>query len=96
MMSLPVWLPGSMFLPGSVSLVPCSFRRGLPDRDPLDRDPPGQRSPDTDPLYRDPLTETSMDRSHPGPRPPCMVKIGRYVSYWNEFLLTYIYIKYLK
>ena len=28
MMSLPVWLPGPMFLPGGLSLVPCSSGGG--------------------------------------------------------------------
>ena len=51
MMSLPVWLPGAMFLLGSLSLVPCSFQgslsRGSLSRDlcqgrpPLGRDPHG-------------------------------------------------------
>ena len=47
----------------------------LLDRNPLDRDPPGQRHP--------PWTKTppSPDRD-----PPCMVKSGRYASYWNAFL----------
>ena len=51
--------------------------------------PPGQRSPDTDPLYRDPQTETSMDRNHPGPRPPCMVKV---VCILLEWILVDIYL----
>ena len=29
MMSLPVWLPGTIFFGGSLSLVPCSFRESL-------------------------------------------------------------------
>ena len=57
MMSLPVWLPGPMFLPGG--LCP----GGLPNRDSLDRDP----------------------------TPPCTVKSGRYASYWNEFLFSFIF-----
>ena len=33
MMSLPVWLPGPMFLPGgSLSLVPCSFGSLCPEQ----------------------------------------------------------------
>ena len=44
MMSLPVWLPGPMFLQG------VSVQRGLPDRDPWTETPL-----DRDPLDRDPI-----------------------------------------
>ena len=57
--------------------------RGVPERAPLDRDPPwretlGQRSPwiETPP----PQTETS-----PWTEIPRMIKSGRYTSYWNTF-----------
>ena len=45
MMSLPVWLPGPMFLLGSLSLVPCSFQGVFPDRRPPGQRPPRQRPP---------------------------------------------------
>ena len=65
MMSLPVWLPGPMFLPGGLCLwshVPSIDRETPPGQTPpLDRDPPsGQRHP--------------LDRDHPSwtkkPPPP--------------------------
>ena len=93
MMSLPVWLPGLMFLPGglclwshvpsraSVSLVPCFFWgvsvQGLC---PSRQRPPGYRSPGQRPsLTKTPWTETS-----------CMVKSGWYAFYLNASLLTAI------
>ena len=49
---------------------------GLPDRN-----PPGQWSLDRDPTGQKP----------PRQRLPCMVKSGRYASYWNAILFTKIF-----
>ena len=72
MMSLPVWLPGPMFLRGGgfLSLVPCSFQ-GVSVSGPmfLDRD-----SPD-----RNPRTETPLDRDpHPLDRDPLGQRLPLY------------------
>ena len=51
MMSLPVWLPGPMFLLGdSLYLVPCSFQEGVSVSNPMliPETPTGQRSPWTE------------------------------------------------
>ena len=57
-----------------------------------DRDPPGQRpSLDRDP----PWTETPQTETPPGQRPSCIVKSGRYVSYWNAFLYFIIYLPFI-
>ena len=60
-----------MFLHLSVSHA--VHKEGLPHRDPLDRDIPGQRPP---------WTETPLDRDHR------MVKSGRYTSNFNVFLFV--------
>ena len=83
-----------MFLQLSVIL----FTRGgaLPDRDPMNRDPPPQRlSPPRLQGQRPPWTETlplPQGQRPPGQRPhwteilPWAVKSGCYASYWNAFL----------
>ena len=61
MMSLPVWLPGPMFLWGSLSLVPCSFQVGVSVSGPTFL--PGHRPPhplDRDPGQRPLLTQTPL------------------------------------
>ena len=74
MMSLPVWLPGPIFLPGGpMSLVPCSVGglclwSHVPSRVSLS----GGVS-----LTQTPWTETPLIRT---------VKSGQYASYWNAFL----------
>ena len=63
-----------------------------PDRDPLEREPPGQRSAWSEtPLDRESPRETlldsdSLDRDPPPPHR--RVKSTRYVSYWNAFSLV--------
>ena len=86
---------------GSLSLVPCSSQRCLPDRDHPGQRAPGQRPPrtespwtettqDRDPLDRDtPWTQTPCGQRHSQDRDlPCMVKSRCDASYWNVFLLT--------
>ena len=56
MMSLPVWLPGPMFLPGDL----CLWFHGLSIRDPLGQRSPGQISP----AQRPPCTVKSGRYTH--------------------------------
>ena len=76
-----------MFLHLSVIL----FTRGgaLPDRDPLDRDPLGQRPPSTETLPPAPRTETSLDRDPPSTEtlpPPQGQRPPGQRPHWTEIL----------
>ena len=87
--SRPVWLLGPMFLQGDLCLSsyvpsrvsnsrPMFHPGGLPDKDPLDKNPPGQRPPWTETPGQKPTRQ----------RPLCTVKSGQYASYWNAFLFS--------
>ena len=84
MMTLPVWLPGSMFLWG-VCLWSHVPSRGLCPEGLPDRDPPGQRPP-----WREtPLDRDLLDRELPGQRLPWRDSLRQFpspdrdASYWN-------------
>ena len=75
-MSLPVWLPGPMFLTGVAVWfhVPSIDRDSPGQTPPLDRDPSGQRHP--------------LDRDHPSwteTPPHRTIKSRRFASYCNAF-----------
>ena len=83
MMSLPVWLPGLIFL--LVGLCPGGLCLGSLSRGDLCRGS----------LLGGSLSREDLCRGGGGSLsggPPRMVKSGRYLSYWNAFLLLIIFV----
>ena len=85
MMSLPVWLPGPMFLLGGLYRCSCVPFGGLCPRGSLSR---GSLSRGASLSRGVSVRETSRTET-----PFRTVKSGQYASYWNAFLFNTVFYK---